>query len=208
MKFLLVCAVVLGVATGASGQTNSQPATNRLEGQIYITKKDRETVKMSLVTVRIVDAEKFKETKARALDYKMAKRNDEAWRERAESLVKAMPRMSPKDRVVAMKTYNELAAQIKTNMSAAALGSAGFFKILESFDDSEWKTERLSQTDADVPKRNTFGWCPRAPLSNPRPKSFSIIPTWNSEKFHREPHRGLPGIAGQLLKCFCRSEQC
>ena len=47
LVFLLTLAALAGEA-----QTN----INRVEGQIYITKKDRETVKMSLVTVRIVDS--------------------------------------------------------------------------------------------------------------------------------------------------------
>lgn len=155
MKIIVIIFLsIVGVFNCYCQTTNTTPAltpvsknvTNRIEGQIYITRKDRETVKMSLVYVRIVDAEKYSAALSLVNSYVTAKRNDAEWRGRAAALVNAMPRMSVADRNKANKTYTELRAQVLTNLPLAEIGAKSIYEL---FSEADWQEERKVQTDAD-----------------------------------------------------------
>ena len=143
----------LAILPGYSNGTNStqteyspQNKAYKIHGQVYITKKDRETVKMSLVNVRIVNTENYSAVLNQVASYMEAKRKDTELKGRASALVKAMPRMSATNRAIADKTYAQIRSQVLTNLPNAELGSKPMFELFSSAD---WKEYVSVQTDAD-----------------------------------------------------------
>lgn len=128
------------------------PPLIRIEGQIYITRKDRETVKMSLVTVRIVEASKVKavveRVKQSQSDAQLAVARYDDWRERSMALAKAIPKMKPADADKAKTTMSSLRTLVISN-APFALRDIATAKQVDRLRLVEWPSAKTIQTDAD-----------------------------------------------------------
>jgi len=139
MKTLFLSCLLAGTAVAGA-------QTNQIDGQIYITRKDRETVKLSLVTVQLVQQLIAETNVARALECRRAQSRDQELRDRANALTAAMPRMSKTDYATAQQTWAKLRAEILRNSKDAKLGLKSFFNLLSEMD---WQPRYKVETDAD-----------------------------------------------------------
>lgn len=133
-------------------QADPNPPTTRIEGQIYVTRKDRETVKMSLVTVRIVEASAARtvveQARERQTQARLAVARDEDWRERSKALVNALPKMKPADEAKARQTLATLRTLVISN-TPYALPNIATAKRSDLLRLMEWPSAKTLQTDAD-----------------------------------------------------------
>ena len=124
----------------------------RIEGQIYVTRKDRETIKMSLVTVRIVESGAVRavleKARERQIQARLAVARDEDWRERSKALADALPGMKPADAAKARQTMAALRTLVISNTPSVrpSIAKADQSDLLRLMD---WPSSKTLQTDAD-----------------------------------------------------------
>lgn len=154
LTFLLrVFVVAVVVATfSACAFADDSSSLLHVDGQIYVTRKDRETVKMSLVTVRIVDRLAAQKIVAEAGERKervrLAVARDRDWRERSLALATAIPRMNQADSAKARETLATLRTLVISNRPFASTDLADS-KESDLLRLVQWPSAKTVETDAD-----------------------------------------------------------
>ena len=173
-------------------QADPNPPMARIEGQIYVTRKDRETIKMSLVTVRIVESGAVRavleKARERQIQARLAVARDEDWRERSKALADALPGMKPADAAKARQTMAALRTLVISNTPSVrpSIAKADQSDLLRLID---WPSSKTLQTDADgaftaemPPGRWTLvAWAERT-LIKEEEKYLWIVPALTGER--------------------------
>lgn len=117
-----------------------------VDGEVYITTKGRDTIKMSLTSVMLVESSNATKQLEYALRCKRASREMDSLADRISALVYAMPKMNATDRSVAGNTWVSLRNEYKELMADGANGKKPIYQLLSELD---WQPAATSQTDAN-----------------------------------------------------------
>ena len=152
MKILTLLMLILSMAWAAAASESI-----RIEGQIFIARKDRETVKLSSVTVRIVPRKVAQEVIEGLSKIRKLEGVNDQLRERSFALVKALPKLSPEKAALANKTLETLREQVVGNSKIISElrgkcledRSASLGNIYFTFGQARWQAAKIVQTDPD-----------------------------------------------------------
>lgn len=159
----------------------------RIEGQVFVTQKDRKTVKMSSVSVRIVERKYAAELIEGIQKLRRLEDENDDLRRRSFRLVEGLRTMKTADAGVARKTLDELRGQFANNdkeiqdLRTAYLTDrkTNVYGFAEAFQAAKWNPAKTVQTD------------PEGVFSTEMPSGEWFLVAWASRQVDGDPEKYL-----------------